>query len=154
MTNNTWLLLTGNLCSATYFGPGHVLTSRFVLSNYIPKQFNDAETIITTLFNVARFSRLSICSSYPRPLLLGHKSKPHFPIWYRALMSNAQFWSMECQQKWCACASGYDYSPSLLFVLASWMMVGRGNLKARYWQQKAPGSLNKYVVRSSPDDPH
>ena len=49
-------------------------------------------------------------------------------------------------------ASGYDYSPSLLFLLASWMMSGQSYshmLTIEYtW------SLNRYVAQNLPADPH
>ena len=49
-------------------------------------------------------------------------------------------------------ASGYDYSPSLLFLLASWMMSGQSY--SHILTTEYPWSLNRYVVQNLPTDSH
>ena len=49
-------------------------------------------------------------------------------------------------------ASGYDYSPSLLFLLASWMMSGQSY--SHILTTEYPWSLNRYVVQNLPKDSH
>lgn len=49
-------------------------------------------------------------------------------------------------------ASGYDYFPSLLFLLASWMMSGQSY--SQILTTEYTWSLNRYVVQNLPTDPH
>lgn len=59
---------------------------------------------------------------------------------------------MECEWKW-LCMQVDMTTP--LLSCSSWPAGWcQGHLTATYWQKNTPGSLNRYVVQSSPADPH